>query len=971
MKIDRNKLNALGRSLSSSLIVSLSLGNRIKTEPQTDMEFQIRDVWARLLGVDAGDIGRNDSFLRIGGDSLGAIRLVSVLRQSGIALTVAAIFQDSRLSHMASIATVEEETEEDTRPQPFSLLSAGDHTRLISEALKACELPESTVIEDIYPCTQLQEGLIALSVKQTGSYRAKFTYQLSEFVHQARFMRAWEATLACCDNLRTRIVFAAGSSYQVVLQQDVSWDSAETTNSIAHDEMTYGSRLCRYALVSGNGGSTYFVLTLHHAIYDGWAMELMTETLKSHYYGSFSQDLPAYSRFVRLTTTELDHAASQRFWEEQLREAKRATFPLPAVSSTRKHEVLSKPHTESLRRIMSFPRSTASKITKATIIRAAWAMLLARYCDSDDVCFATTVSGRQAAVEGIDRIVGPTLATVPIYAQVGGDRSVEQYLNEVQDRATATIPHEQFGLQNISRISSDIKDVCDFTSLLVIQPGRTMAFASSEGDAILIEANDEEDPAASQTVDGHFNYPLVMQGQIYDEEVHLLAVYDSSVLTKSQIGLLCEQLNHVAQQLVKHQGHTRLQDITIAGPADLQKVLAWNTEETEVYDACLHQLFEKQAHLTPDAPAVHSWDGTFTYSELNGAANRLAHHLAAFEVQLDEFVHVYFEKSAWYVVAILAINKAGGTWVPLDPSHPDERQLQIVSQTGARLVLTSPHHSATCQRLVESVIEISPALDENLLRFAPSSNTTLSGPKNLVCPSNAAYVLFTSGSTGVPKGLVMEHGSVCTSQTAIGRRLRISPDVRMLQFASYVFDLSIGEIFCPLLHGASVCIPSEDSKMGDLSAFVQKMNVNWAILTPSYIRTTRPDRLPGLELLVLAGEAVGRDNLDTWFGKVRLVNGWGPAETCVFSAIHEYSSLDDSPLTVGRPVGGYGYIVDPVNAHQLAPVGCLGELVIQGPTILREYLSDAERTAAATVPAADWSSHGTSPKWSRFYMSGD
>ncbi|KAK2012829.1 acetyl-CoA synthetase-like protein [Colletotrichum eremochloae] len=415
-----------------------------------------------------------------------------------------------------------------------------------------------------------------------------------------------------------------------------------------------------------------------------------------------------------------------------------------------------------------------------------------------------------------------------------------------------------------------------------------------------------------------------MQGQIYDEEVHLLAVYDSSVLAKSQIELLCEQLNQLAQQLVQHQDHTRLHDITIAGPADLQRVLAWNNEETEVYDACLHHLFEKQAHLTPDAPVVHSWDGTFTYSELNGAANRLAHHLAAFGVWLDEFVHVYFEKSAWYVVAVLAINKAGGTWVPLDPSHPDERQRQIVSQTGARLVLTSPHHSAVRQSPVVRVIEISPALDENLVRFSPSSNTTLSGPENLVRPTNAAYVLFTSGSTGVPKGLVIEHSSVCTSQIAIRKRLRITTDVRMLQFASYVFDLSIEEIFCPLLHGASVCIPSEDSKMGHLSALVKKTNVNWAILKPSYIRTTRPHQLPGLELLVLAGEAVGRDSLSTWFGKVRLINGWGPAETCVFSLIHKYSLLNDLRLTVGRLVGGYGYIVNP--------------LVIQGPTILREYL---------------------------------
>ncbi|GJC89895.1 nonribosomal peptide synthetase 8 [Colletotrichum liriopes] len=175
----------------------------------------------------------------------------------------------------------------------------------------------------------------------------------------------------------------------------------------------------------------------------------------------------------------------------------------------------------------------------------------------------------------------------------------------------------------------------------------------------------------------------------------------------------------------------------------------------------------------------------------------------------------------------------------------------------------------------------------------------------------------------------------------------------MLQFASYVFDLCIGEVFCPLLHGGCVCIPSEETKMGDLAGFVLTTNVNWAILTPSYVRTMQPAQFPNLELLVLAGEAVGSDKLESWFGKVRLVKGWGPAETCVFSAVHEWTSLDESPLTVGCPVGGNGYIVDPADAQKLAPVGCVSELVIQGPTILREYLSDAERTAVAVVPAAD------------------
>ncbi|KAF6808383.1 NRPS protein, partial [Colletotrichum musicola] len=962
MKVDRKSLRAVGSSLSAKQLASLSLDSRAKAEPETEMEFRLRDVWARVLNVDAADIGRHDSFLRIGGDSLNAIKLVSLARQSGIVLTAAAIFQDSRLSHLASIATATEAEAEDTaRLEPFNLISAEDKAHVMAEVSKA--VGGNTNIEDIYPCTKLQEGLMALSVKQPGSYMATFTYTLSASVDRNRLKQAWGATVASCGNLRTRIVLSAGSSYQVILKDDITWDRA-----VSEESMTYGSRLSRYALVGDS-----FVLTLHHAIYDGWAFQLVMETLKSHYYENTAPELPSYADFVRLTTTRSDQGASRKFWEEQLRDAKRATFPSTPSSNTQLLADPSKPRTECVRRTATLPRSSTSHITKATVLRAAWAMLLARYSDSEDICFATTVSGRQAAVAGVDKMAGPTIATVPSRIRLDGSRSVEQFLNAMQEQATVTIAHEQFGLQDISKINNDIKDACDFTSLLVIQPEQTVQFAGNNSEPILIEAGDQDLAASAQ--DGHFNYPLVMQGAISDDEVHLLAVYDSSVLAESQMSSLCEQFSHIAQQLIKFQDDkTFLKDISIAGPSDLQQAIAWNNKDTEaeLIDECLHRLIEERARHSPNAPAVYAWDATFTYSELNGAANRLAHHLVAQGVRPDDFVHVYFDKSAWYVVAILAINKAGGAWAPLDPSQPLERQRQTVSQTRSRLILTSPSHAATCRSLVETVVEVSPALDYNLIvQRMPSFDTTLAGPDVAVTPAGAAYVLFTSGSTGTPKGLVMEHRSACTSQLAIGKRLRADSNVRMLQFASCVFDLSVGEIFGALLHGGCVCVPSEEAKMGDLASFIRAANVNWAILTPSYARTMRPDQFPGLELLILAGEAVGRDNLEAWFGKLRLVNGWGPAETCVFSAIHEWTSLDESPVTIGRPVGGYGYVVDPADPYKMAPVGCVGELVIQGPTIMREYLSDPERTAASAVPAAEWAPRGKSPRWSRFYKSGD
>lgn len=411
--------------------------------------------------------------------------------------------------------------------------------------------------------------------------------------------------------------------------------------------------------------------------------------------------------------------------------------------------------------------------------------------------------------------------------------------------------------------------------------------------------------------------------------------------------------------------------VSIAGSWDVQTALEWNNSDLKVVDSCIHQLIEKQAHLHPDNLSVDAWDGQLTYKELDQAANRFAHLLVVdYGVQTGDLIPVCFEKSVWFTVAILGINKAGGAWVPIDPSHPQLRHQQVVQQTGAKIAVASLTSADICHDLVPHVITLCEALDTRLTRR--SKEWSMRPPTVNITPSSAAYVLFTSGTTGIPKGVVMQHRSVCTSQIAIARRLNITPDVRLLQFSAYVFDVSVGEIIGSLVSGACVCVPSEHDRMNGLRQFINAMDVNWAYLTPTFARTLKPADLPSLKLLLLAGEAVSKDVFEMWFGKVRLVNGWGPAETCVFSAMHEWKSIRQSPLTIGRPVGGLCWIVDPQDPQRLAPLGCIGEVVVQGPTLLREYLSDPAQTEGATVTTLpDWAPNRTSANWSRFYKTGD
>nr|POE50466.1 cyclochlorotine synthetase [Quercus suber] len=934
MKLDRRRLRDLAGGLAQEQLTSFALATRTWVAPTTSMELRLRDVWAHVLKIAAAEIGKNDDFLQIGGDSISAIQVVTAAREAGMVVTVKDIFDDPRLYAVAAQAEEVENDDETHEVEPFSLLPQDEVETIKLQLREQCGLSDRQMIEDAYPCTSLQEGLMALAVKQPGSYMAKHVYRVPAHVDVARFMAAWERTVSICGNLRTRIVTVGKTTVQALVTNDSAWEPTagvslktfmSTTSKL---RMGYGSRLCRFGIIEESSVERYFVMIIHHAIFDGWSLELNMNTLQQTYQVASVPATQPYAGFIKYLM-EVDAQEASNYWTEQLRDAKRATFP--AKSRTNGAVMTSC----GIRTTLSFPKITDSSITKATMLRAAWAVVLARYCDTTDVCFGTTVSGRHASVFGIEKMAGPAVATVPVRMRFDEKQTVTEVLRAVQTQASEMVAYEQFGLQRISRLGSEIKEACDFSSLLVIQPN---ARVESNDDAVL-GASQSKEYSAEEGLSGYFSYPVVLQCFIQDDQVDLYITYDSAVLHENRLNALSMHFDHVLKQLMA-QDERPLHGISLAGEWDLERAVEWNGAPPEPVSSCVHRLVETQAKQRADAPAIQAWDGDFTYGQLNAAANRLAHLLVDdFAVRVGDLVHVCFEKSAWFFVAMLAINKAGAAWVPLDPSHPSQRLQQVVQQTGAKVVLTSADQSAKCADLVAQAVEVTAELDQQLVAQGRSD---VSGP------------------------------TLCTSQRAIGERLGLTSEVRMLQFAAFVFDLSIGEIVGPLIAGACICVPSEHTRMNGLKEFMVEKAINWAFLTPAFARTMSPDDVPDLELLLLAGEAVGQDVFDHWFGRVRLINGWGPAETCVFSTLHEWQSADESPLTVGRPVGGWCWIVDPEEPQRLAPIGCLGEVVIQGPTLLREYLADPERTAASMTSALpEWAPRRETASWSRFFRSGD
>jgi non-ribosomal peptide synthetase component F/aryl carrier-like protein len=826
------------------------LANVTKEAPVGEREVIMQGLWADVLRVSPDVVGRNDSFLALGGDSLAAIRLVTKAREQGIGLTVGSIFRDPRLSQVAEAADFDQDgaagLESQASVEPWSLVPADQQDTLLAVARRQCNLRDSDGIQDLYPVTALQEGLMALTARQPGAYISKYMFKLRAGADVNRFKAAWEQTFAAIDALRTRLVLYNNQTWQVKVDEQPDWlptaklSSYETPAEVA--AMTYGTRLCVYAMVEAEDGSHYFTLMMHHSIFDGWCFGLIVQTLSDFYEGtSQATSLVPFANFINFTL-RLDENAGPEYWTNALRGATRAVWPrtprkTPAAIKQKEEEgkegeedkEKEEEDTSGQYLAHDIPlrkTSNTSGVTMATVLRAAWALLLGRYNDdADDITFAATVTGRQTPVSGIDRMVGPAISTVPVRTSLAKTRGVSEFLNHLHHQATEMIPYEQMGLQNIAKLGADMREACDVSTLLVIQPAKL--FQETTEDSLLTVQN----LAADGLFKNYFTYPLVAQIHLGPDNATLHLVYDSSAVSAAQAGRMARQYASVVDQLLTHSKQDTINDIRFTSAADVEEIRQWHSklEPMSAVEECVHKIISQQAADAPDRQAIFAWDGSCTYRELDEMTDALASHLIEKGVGVESFVPVCFEKSIWAVVAMVAILKAGGAYVPLSPEHPLSRRQKLVGKVKAPVVMTSPESMGVCQDIGAPLVIVT----GDLIKSLTDGGSTQQRPRVPVRPDNASYMLFTSGTTGEPKGVIGEHHALATGCIRLAERLGLKAESRMLQFSNYIYDVSVSEIFASLVVGATVCIPSEAERVNYMESFINRAQAGFAMLRPA------------------------------------------------------------------------------------------------------------------------------------------
>ncbi|KAG0157831.1 hypothetical protein PDIDSM_1845 [Penicillium digitatum] len=505
-KTDRRQLRAIGETMDLTALAGFGAAPNEAHTPLTLREKQLRRLWGSVLRVDESLIALDDNFLQRACNSDAAMKLVTAAQREGLSLSVAIVLKYPLLQEMAQVVeTVEQEQTQEI--MPFELLSNDvDLDLALREAAASCNVQQNQ-IHEMYPCNPLQEGMISLSAKREGDYIMQYTLELHHQCDIERLGKAWATVVATTPILRTRIVdITSQGLVQAVLNEQ--WSNLR----LSPDSSDY-----KY----------YFVWTLHHAMYDGWSLQLLLKKLENEYAGKADaqSNSPDFKRFIRHVSTR-NSEKTHSFWAEQFQDVEAQIFPsLPSVDYQ--------------------PRSDK---------------LLT---NSPDVVFGSITTGRQAAVDAVEELIAPTIATVPVRVSIDSKDDLGQFLQRIQSQAADMIEFEQTGLHQIRRINADAELACQFQTLLVVQPTEGSATAPSD---IFINIADDIRKGDGNSAAELGTYSLTMECLLNKNGLDLHMNYCSAVISEHQVRRLSQQFEHVLGQIchlteIIHRQRTTLESL--------------------------------------------------------------------------------------------------------------------------------------------------------------------------------------------------------------------------------------------------------------------------------------------------------------------------------------------------------------------------------------------------------------------------
>lgn len=822
-------------------------------------------------------------------------------------------------------------------------------------------------LEDIYPLTPVQRGMLFHSLQtapSTGVYLQQIEIRFRGTLDAGRLRHAWEAVVARHAPLRTLFVWDEKKPpVQAVCRQfSIPWrehdwtqmnDVEEHLRTFLRQDRVAGFDLStapplRCSLFHTRQGAI-LIWTFHHLALDGWSMAMVLKEMLAHYAAvceGRTLHLPATPPFRDFIVwlRNRDQAGGLDFWKSQLADfLGNPPFPMEVEPGQPEEYAECETAISPEATILLNQMARRERVTLGACVQTAWSLILSRYCSSDDIIFGVTHAGRPTDLPGADSMIGMFLNTVPVRVRVRPQDTIRDILRDIFDGQARREENSWTPLPAIQRASERSGERL-FDSLVVFENYPIPAVPMPPGLEV-------------ESVRGYdrTNYPLtllVMPGT----RLTLRLAWQTERYSPGAIERL---LGHFATLLEAMPSSLNLpaRRAPVLPEVERMEIRRCNATQRDYGAGCtLLDILEEQALATPEATAVSFGGQSLTYRQLHERADRLAWHLATLGAAPETVVAVEIERSLDLIVALLGIVKCGAAWLPLDSGDPLTRRQWMARKAGAFAVLVrSTQDEHACERVV--------ALDS----LASSSPSAVRRP----LPSSLAYVIFTSGSSGTPKGVMNTHEGLVNRLLWMQQRFQLTAEDVVLQKTSATFDVSVWEFFWPLIVGARLALagPGEHRDVEALARTIERECVTTVHFVPSMLRVFleyAQNACASLKRVICSGEALLPDIARQFHDRFRaeLHNLYGPTEAAI-DVTHHACARGEATTPIGRPVANtQTWIMDEQLA--LLPIGIPGELFLGGIQVARGYIENPALTAERFLP--DPFQPGTG---ARLYRTGD
>ncbi len=696
-----------------------------------------------------------------------------------------------------------------------------------------------------------------------------------------------------------------------------------------------------------------FLLTMHHIVSDGWSMGVLVREVAA-LYEAFAAGRP--SPLTELPIQYADFAAWQRerlsgerlesdlaYWREQLTPLPPALDvpadrPRPPVQTFRGGVERVAVPAEIADAMRALTRREGATLFMGLL--AAFDALLARVSGEEDVTIGTGIANR--TLPELESLVGFFVNTLVIRASCAGDPSFRELLGRVREATLGAFTHQDLPFE---RLVEELQPARDLSRNPIFQISFALQNAPLGGfelPGLAIEPVPSETGATRFDLEFHL---WEMPGGSLDGYLF----YGTDLFDASTVRRMAQRYLALLGAAVAAP-ESRLSQLPLLTPEEDRQLIAWNQTREDFPEACVHTLFERQAGRTPDAVAVQTEERSLTYRELNERANQLAHVLRRNGVGPDRIVGIFMERSLEMVVAMLGIHKAGGAYLPLDPSYPKARLAFMLRDARALLLVTQTRLRGNLPEA--DVLALDP--DEALLEGESRAAVPLGG----ALKENLAYVLYTSGSTGNPRGVMVSHGALSNHMQWMARAFPLAASDAVLQRTSPSFDASIWEFFAPLISGARLFLAAEGAHhdASYLIETIRRHSITTLQMVPSLLALLLEGegvrQCRSLKRVFCGGESLSPELRDRFFDLLPadLHNLYGPTEATIDATSWSCGRSDTRRVVpIGRPIANFrAHVLD---SHlSAAPVGVAGELHLAGTGLARGYLGDPALTAERFIP---------------------